>query len=393
MEAALGLLLVLAIAGSGLGAWRLTSSPRRVLSPEREAMRSALHHAIATLPHLRRGLDETSAKAAAPHLRALTQATAVAITDGDRVLALDGISGNDASAAHLRDLSAHVMDGRVHVQPRTNAVRLSGSSGAAVVAPLVIQDENVGALIALYDEDYRLRPDDARVVGEAAALVSAQVELSVVADQEERLTRAELHALRARFRPTSSTTRSLPSRAISTPTLNRHGSYSPSLPSSLDTRSRRSARMSPFAEELHYVEKYLRLEQARFRDRLTVRVQVDPDVLQTVVPVLSLQPLVENAVKHGVETRSGQRTIEIVGFDRDVDVELRVRDDGIGMSPSEVALALSGEAEGTGLHNVDRRLRAAFGENYGLEIETEPTVGPPWSSRSPSSAWGSARRE
>ncbi len=60
------------------------------------------------------------------------------------------------------------------------------------------------------------------------------------------------------------------------------------------------------------MQKYLRLEQARFRDRLTVRVQVDPDVLQTVVPVLSLQPLVENAVKHGVETRSGQRTIEIV---------------------------------------------------------------------------------
>jgi hypothetical protein len=52
MEAASGLLLVVAIAGSGLGAWRLTSSPRRVLSPEREAMRRALHHAIATLPHL-----------------------------------------------------------------------------------------------------------------------------------------------------------------------------------------------------------------------------------------------------------------------------------------------------------------------------------------------------
>ena len=98
-------------------------------------MRRALHHAIATLPHLRRGLDGTSAKAAAPHLRALTQATAVASTDGDRILALDGISGNDASASHLLDLSAQVMDGRVHVQPRTNGVRLSRSNGSAVVAP------------------------------------------------------------------------------------------------------------------------------------------------------------------------------------------------------------------------------------------------------------------
>ena len=141
MEAALGLVLLVAVAASGLGSWRLTSSPRRVLSPEREAMRSALHHTIATLPHLRRGLDEASAKAAAPHLRALTQAAAVAITDGDRVLALDGISGYDASASLCAISSAQVMDGRVHVQPRTNAVRVSGANGAAVVAPLVIQDQ------------------------------------------------------------------------------------------------------------------------------------------------------------------------------------------------------------------------------------------------------------
>ena len=58
------------------------------------------------------------------------------------------------------------------------------------------------------------------------------------------------------------------------------------------------------ADELRYVEKYLRLEQARFGERLSVRVQVDPEVLQAVVPVLSLQPLVENAVRHGVESRA-----------------------------------------------------------------------------------------
>ena len=375
MEAALGLLLLVAIAGSGLGAWRLTSSPRRVLSPEREAMRSALHHTIATLPHLRRGLDETSAKAAAPHLRALTQAAAVAITDGDTVLALDGISGNGVSASYLRDLSAHVMDGRVHVQPRSNAVRLSGPNGSAVVAPLVIQDETVGALIALYAEDYRLRPDDARVVGEAAALVSAQVELSVVADQEERLTRAELHALRARISPhfVYNSLAAIASYIHSNPEEAR------ALLAEFAEFSRYSFKRErtyvTLAEELHYVQKYLRLEQARFQDRLTIRVQVDPDVLQTVVPVLSLQPLVENAVKHGVEMRCGRRTIEIIGIDRDLDVELRVRDDGIGMSTSKVAVALSGEAEGTGLHNVDRRLRATFGENYGLEIESEPDRG------------------
>jgi two-component system, LytTR family, sensor kinase len=129
------------------------------------------------------------------------------------------------------------------------------------------------------------------------------------------------------------------------------------------------------AEELHYVQKYLRLEQARFRDRLTVRVQVDPDVLQAVVPVLSLQPLVENAVKHGVEARAGARTVAIVGVDRESDVELRVSDDGAGMHKETAIAALNGEAGGMGLHNVDRRLRATFGEEYGLEIDAAPSRG------------------
>ena len=84
------------------------------------------------------------------------------------------------------------------------------------------------------------------------------------------------------------------------------------------------------ADELNYVEKYLRLERARFGDRLQVRLQVAPEVLPAVVPVLSLQPLVENAVRHGVEKRGFGR-IEIVGRHIDADVELRVTDDGVGM--------------------------------------------------------------
>jgi two-component system LytT family sensor kinase len=102
---------------------------------------------------------------------------------------------------------------------------------------------------------------------------------------------------------------------------------------------------------------------------------VDPDVLQTVVPVLSLQPLVENAVKHGVEARAGKRTIEIVAIDHDLDVELRVCDDGPGMDTDEAASALSGARGGIGLSNVNRRLRSTFGEDYGLEIQSVPARG------------------
>jgi two-component system LytT family sensor kinase len=338
-------------------------------------MRSALHHAISTLPHLRRGLDGPSARKAAPHLRALTQAASLAITDGDSVLAVDGAGGPNMTAGRLLELSRRVEDGRIHVEPKGRAPALSDLGGAAVVAPVVIQQRHVGALIAIYEPGHRLRPEDARVVGEAAALVSGQVELSLVASQEERLTKAELHALRARISP-----------HFVYNSLAAIASYIHTRPDAARTLLAEFADFTRYsfrgertyvtiAEELHYVEKYLRLEQARFGDRLAVRVHVDPEVLQTVVPVLSLQPLVENAVKHGVEARCGDRRIEILAIDRDLDVELRVIDDGVGMSAEEVDSALSGMRGGMGLCNVDRRLRSTFGEDYGLEIETEPTRG------------------
>ena len=375
MEPALAVLLVLAITASGVGAWRLLSAPRRVVRPESEAMRTALHHATATLPHLRRGLDGPSARKAAPHLRALTQAAALAITDEDSVLAIDGASGSSLNLAWLLELSRRVEDGRIHVEPK-GAARLGPDiGGAAVVAPLVIQQRHVGALIALYERDRRLRPDDTRVAGEAAALVSAQVELSLVAAQEERLTRAELHALRARISPhfIYNSLAAIASYIHSTPDTARTLLAEFADFTRYAFRGERS--YVTIAEELHYVEKYLRLEQARFGDRLTVRVQVDPDVLQTVVPVLSLQPLVENAVKHGVEARAGKRTIEIVAIDHDLDVELRVCDDGPGMDGVQASSALSGAKGGIGLSNVNRRLRSTFGEDYGLEIQSAPARG------------------
>ena len=88
--------------------------------------------------------------------------------------------------------------------------------------------------------------------------------------------------------------------------------------------------------------------------------------------MLSLQPIVENAVRHGVEHRTGRAKIEIVGHDLGTDVELRIADDGLGMSRerAEAALAGIGAGGGIGLSNVHQRLRSTFGDEYGLELET-----------------------
>jgi two-component system, LytTR family, sensor kinase len=368
LDVVLGLLLGVALTAAALAGARLVSAPRRVLAPGDEAMRSALHAATATLPHLRQGLSEESAAKSVGHLRRLTQANALAVADAECVLAIDGDGeGIPRVGDPLEDFVTAGRDDRVHVEPRA----------AAVVAPLTVHGERVGSLVAYFRDPGRVRPEDTRVMREAAALVVAQIELSWAAEQEERVARAELRALRAQISPhfiynaLAAVARYIHTRPEEARDL---------LTEFAEFTRYAFRRERPYvtlADELQYVEKYLRLEQARFGDRLTVRVEVAPEVLGAVLPVLSLQPLVENAVRHGVEARTGGGRLEIVGRDLGNDVELRVADDGPGMDAEHAKRLLRDGAVdgGIGLRNVHGRLRATFGTEYGLKLRSEPGNG------------------
>ena len=371
MDVVLGLLLGVALTAAALAGARLVGAPRRVLAPGDEAMRAALHAATATLPHLRQGLSAESAGHSVGHLRRLTQANALAVADAERVLAIDDAGPPGPDIPRVGDaLEAFVTagrDDRVHVEPRA----------AAVVAPLTVHGQRVGSLVAYFRDPGRVRPEDTRVMREAAALVVAQIELSWVAEQEERVARAELRALRAQISPhfiynaLAAVARFIHTRPEEAREL---------LTEFAEFTRYAFRRERPYvtlADELQYVEKYLRLEQARFGDRLSVRVEVAPEVLGAVVPVLSLQPLVENAVRHGVEARTGGGRLEIVGRDLGNDVELRVVDDGPGMDADRAKRLLGRGAVdgGIGLQNVHGRLRATFGIEYGLKLRSEPGRG------------------
>jgi len=286
------------------------------------------------------------------------------------VLAFDGAGADHHHRGDLlTSLAAAGGDDRLHVEPRLACEVASCPLGGAVIAPLVVQGERVGSLLALFARGRHLTPDDTRTVGEAASLVSAQLELAELEAQTERVARAELRALRAQISPhfIYNALAAIASYIHSNPEEARE------LLTDFAEFTRYAFRgQSPYvtlADELRYVEKYLRLERARFGDRLEVRIEVAPEVLQAVVPVLSIQPLVENAVRHGVEQR-GHGRIEIVGRDIDADVELRVIDDGVGIDPDRAARILKGQGGGVGVVNVQARLQGTFGPEYGLEIET-----------------------
>src|SRR4051794_8582039 len=137
MDVVLGVLLGVVLTASVLAVSRL-AAPRRVLEPGEEGVRSALHAAAATLPHLRRGLTRESAGKAIGHLHALTHAVGVLIDDGATVLAADGVRVGDTPPDWLPDTD------RVSVEHGPDPF------GHTVVAPLVVQGERIGRLTAFY---------------------------------------------------------------------------------------------------------------------------------------------------------------------------------------------------------------------------------------------------
>ncbi len=119
--------------------------------------------------------------------------------------------------------------------------------------------------------------------------------------------------------------------------------------------------------ELEFLSKYLQIEQTRFADRLIVRFDVEPATLDTQVPHLILQPLVENAIKHGVAKKTGPGHIDISAR-RDGDkLLLEVRDDGVGLSED----ALTALQKGIGVSTTRARLQHLFGADYRFEFHRQ----------------------
>jgi len=117
-------------------------------------------------------------------------------------------------------------------------------------------------------------------------------------------------------------------------------------------------------EELEFLNNYLEIEQTRFQDRLSVKMEVEPAVLDARVPNLILQPLVENAIRHGIAPRAQPGLIEIRATRENGMIELQVRDNGAGLGTSSPKTLM----KGIGLSNTEARLKQLYGANHRLEI-------------------------
>jgi len=124
-------------------------------------------------------------------------------------------------------------------------------------------------------------------------------------------------------------------------------------------------------EELAFLEKYLEIERIRFRDRLTVRMQIDSAVLEARVPSLVLQPIAENAIRHGIEPHARPGVIEVRAARAGDELVLTVSDNGAGLPPGATAFA----REGIGISNTRARLAEIYGARHRFELGNQPAGG------------------
>jgi len=136
----------------------------------------------------------------------------------------------------------------------------------------------------------------------------------------------------------------------------------------------------PIHNEIEHIRNYLTIQKIRYQDKLDFHIDVEPDILPYRTIKLLLQPLVENAIYHGIKNKYGQGFIRITGQRDGNRIVFQVADNGVGMDETKLSSLLSPgrkskDGKGLGIYNVNERIRLYFGPEYGLSFASEPDKG------------------
>lgn len=342
--------------------------------PHRRARRQATSN---TPEPSRLGLADEAAQRLAGSLRALAGVEAVEISDRARVLgsaARAGVTPHDGVLDGSLCAQAITRGGPVAAAPHTCQQGCGLNAGAA--APLVCDGEVVGG-VALYAGASDGRQLE-RVARASAELLSEQLELAHAGHASRLDDLARLNALRAQINPhfVFNTLNTIAMKARTDAEEARR--LLVRLSDFLRYAMKSGGHTAPFSEEYFFVRTYLFLEKARYGDRLRIRYDIDPQVMPIPVPVLTIQPLVENAVKHGVSRRPEGGRVELWARLEPVAgrLRIRVRDDGVGIGPAALPDLL--EADGTQLNalaNIHERLLRLYRGRASFDLRSTPGKG------------------
>jgi two-component system sensor histidine kinase LytS len=325
----------------------------------------------ATLPELRRGLSENAARTLAYELFEKLGFGAVAVTDRQRVLAFVGAGADHHAAGDtpIRPVFEAVAADRPLLAPlgiRVECGHAACPLGSAAVVPLRHSDGPAGAVVVYATAGSPLDQPAVDLLERLGDQLSAQLQLSELAGATTAALQAQMepHFVFNALNTIASLVRTDPDRARSL--VLAFADY-------VRSKLARPAEFVTLEEELRHVQSYLDLEQARFGDQLVVTIDVPPDARAVRMPPFLVQPLVENAVKHGKAARPLRLIVR--ARVRRGRLRLTVRDDGRGIAREAIERVLEpgvSERDGTGLGlaSVHHRLTAFYGK--GVKLRSFP---------------------
>lgn len=329
-----------------------------------------------TLRALRRGLSPESARQVATIIFEISNVAAVAITDTDKILALAGTNDRVPLEA-LPEGSREVMESQEVkvIHPTRGTSSFSGRFGAGVIAPIVGPERVLGTVQLYRSRNEDVTPADINFATGLAQLVNTQLEFAEMEKQARLRSRAELSMLQAQINP------HFLFNALSTIAVfcRINPDKARELLTKLAELFRRTLKCSEgmvsLKDELEGVQAYLAIEQARFGDRLGIRLQVDPEAMDSTVPIFTIQPIVENAMRHGLYPKEGPVNLFVEIARQRNEIRIAVRDNGVGIARERLDSLLKSRpgnsAGGIGLKNVNERLCSLYGRDFGLTIDSQ----------------------
>jgi two-component system, LytTR family, sensor kinase len=333
----------------------------------------ALKIAERTLGILGKGVNRDTSGELARIIHQETGVGAVAITDRENILAFVGIGSDHhhppfpiTSAQTRRAISEDQIiyaDGlNEHFEcPISPTCPL----GSALVIPVRLDNEVVGT-IKLYEPKNKLFLNINRTLGEGiAGLLSEQLLRSRYEEQKSLLIKSELKLIQAQINPHFLFNALNTIISVTRKDADRARELLLHLSNFFRKNLKRSGDMATIEEELDHVRSYLKIEEARFETRLEVGFEVDPSLLSLKVPTFTLQPIIENAIKHGISAMMDAGKVTIAVRRAGEEVEIVIEDNAGNYSETP-------GGEGLGIPIVDRRIKNLYGKDFGVRTTAIP---------------------
>jgi two-component system, LytTR family, sensor kinase len=334
--------------------------------------RKALHIADKTLTILEQGFNEDTAKQLAEVIYKETGVGAVAITDRNTVLAFQGMGDDHHSSgipiSSRQTLQAMEENRVIYVDGMKQQwqCKLSESCplGSVLSVPLRLGDEVIGA-VNLFEPKNKVFLVINKSLGEGITnLLSNQLIYSRYREQKNLLMSAELKLIQAQINPHFLFNALNTVIAILRKDTDRARDLLLHLSNFFRKNLKRSKDVTTLEDELNHISSYLVIEKARFEDRLSLDVDIAPSLFSVKLPVFTLQPLIENAIKHGISNMIEPGTIKLSAERSDGYVIVTIEDN------AGTCGAL--DSNGLGMNIVEKRIRNLYGENSGLEVQCVP---------------------